>query len=308
MSILGLAAELEKKLMKTVRRFIGGGSEPHHLEIRQAILDEIESRVQPIGDGVSVFPYNRVLATIYAPDEERRYFFESAFIEDRRLKDDIRDRLSRTGCRLPQNIDIEVKLANTADSELEENGFRLEFRKQSAYEQKPAGRLVVLSGQVAQQSYVLTKSHFNIGRMDEVKDKRQHIVRRNDMAFAEGPDEISQSISRAHAHVWYDEKEGAFRLCDDNSAQGTHIFRDGRNIEVPRNSPRGIRLHGGDEIYFGKAYVRFEIDPPEAEGQSAAPGEIVAAATPAPESDSGAMTTEPATAELSDSEPPARQN
>ena len=44
---------------------------------------------------------------------------------------------------------------------------------------------------------------------------------------------------------------------DDNSAYGTSIFRDGALMRVPAGPGRGIVLRAGDEIYFGKARVRF---------------------------------------------------
>lgn len=260
MSLIGKAAGLEKKFLKMVRGFIGGESGPHQLEIRQAILDEVEGKIQPIGDGVSVFPYNQLTVTLLAQDDDRRYFFESAFLEGGKLKSDIRDRLTQTSCKLPQRLEIEIKFTNEPNAALEEKGFQIDYKKQSASSEKPPARLVILRGDAGAKSYPLNKSNFNIGRLQEVRDKHERIVRRNDLAFAEGKDEISQSISRAHAHIFFDEKEGCYRLCDDNSAQGTHIFRDGRNIEVPRNSPRGVKMHDGDEIYFGKAYLRFEIE------------------------------------------------
>ena len=285
MSLLSMAAELEKKLKKMIRGFIGGETGPHHLEIRQSILDEVEGKIQPIGGGVSVFPYNRLSVTLYVQDDDRRYFFESAFLEGGKLKNDIRERLSQSGCKLPQHLDIDIKFTDQPDPAWEEKGFNIEYGKHSASGQRPAARLVVIKGEAPQESYPLNKSNFNIGRLQEVRDKRDHIVRRNDLAFTEGEDEISQSISRAHAHIFFDEKDGCFRLCDDNSAQGTHIFRDGRNIEVPRNSPRGVKMHDSDEIYFGKAYLRFEIGPPE---QTSEPEQHIASASqPAAQSVSG---------------------
>ena len=41
-----------------------------------------------------------------------------------------------------------------------------------------------------------------------------------------------------------------------NSARA--IFRDGRQIEVPAGNRRGERLRPGDEIYLGRACLRFE--------------------------------------------------
>ena len=49
-----------------------------------------------------------------------------------------------------------------------------------------------------------------------------------------------------------------YRLCDDGSEFGTRVFRDGRSIEVPSGDRRGEKLRSGDEIYLGRACLRFE--------------------------------------------------
>jgi hypothetical protein len=49
-----------------------------------------------------------------------------------------------------------------------------------------------------------------------------------------------------------------YRICDDGSEFGTRVFRDGRQIEVPAGNRRGERLRPGDEIYLGRACLRFE--------------------------------------------------
>jgi hypothetical protein len=49
-----------------------------------------------------------------------------------------------------------------------------------------------------------------------------------------------------------------YRLCDDESEFGTRVCRDGRPIEVPAGNRRGEKLRPGDEIYLGRACLRFE--------------------------------------------------
>jgi len=84
----------------------------------------------------------------------------------------------------------------------------------------------------------------------------RRIVRRNDVVFEDGADEANSSVSRKHAHILRDGSD--FRLVDDGSEYGTRVFRDGRSLEVPPGDRRGEKLRTGDEIYLGRACLRFE--------------------------------------------------
>jgi predicted component of type VI protein secretion system len=86
------------------------------------------------------------------------------------------------------------------------------------------------------------------------------VVRRNHVVFQEGADEANATVSRQHAHIR--SEEGVYRLCDDASEFGTRVFRDGRSIEVPPGDRRGEKLRPGDEIYLGRACLRFEREKP----------------------------------------------
>ena len=79
---------------------------------------------------------------------------------------------------------------------------------------------------------------------------------RNDVIFEEGADEVTATVSRRHAHIRAE--DGEYRICDDGSEFGTRVFRDGRSIEVPAGDRRGEKLRDGDEIYLGRACLRFE--------------------------------------------------
>ena len=92
--------------------------------------------------------------------------------------------------------------------------------------------------------------------MAELTDSEQRVIRRNDMVFEEGADEANATVSRRHAHIRQDGAE--YRICDDDSEFGTRVFRDGRPIEVPAGNRRGEKLRPGDEIYLGRACLRFE--------------------------------------------------
>jgi pSer/pThr/pTyr-binding forkhead associated (FHA) protein len=118
----------------------------------------------------------------------------------------------------------------------------------------------VITGKTAEGAYSVTKSRTNIGRLPVLFDRDQRPVRSNDVAFEEDGGEINATVSRSHAHVRHDPASGEYRICDDGSEYGTRIFREGRAIEVPTGSKRGERLLPGDEIYLGRACVRFEVD------------------------------------------------
>jgi pSer/pThr/pTyr-binding forkhead associated (FHA) protein len=92
--------------------------------------------------------------------------------------------------------------------------------------------------------------------MSELVDAGQRVIRRNDIVFEEGADEANATVSRGHAHIRHE--SGEYRICDDESEYGTRVFRDGRSIEVPRGNRRGEKLRPDDEIYLGRACLRFE--------------------------------------------------
>jgi pSer/pThr/pTyr-binding forkhead associated (FHA) protein len=84
-------------------------------------------------------------------------------------------------------------------------------------------------------------------------------VRQNHIAFADEADDINQSVSRAHAHLRVDAASGEVRLHDDGSTHGTRVMREGRTIEVPASSARGVKVKDGDELVFGQARVKLEV-------------------------------------------------
>ena len=86
---------------------------------------------------------------------------------------------------------------------------------------------------------VLTESHLILGRVPGVQLMLDH-----------------HTVSRRHAHIRLE--GGEYRICDDESEFGTRVFRDGRAIEVPAGNRRGEKLRPGDEIYLGRACLRFD--------------------------------------------------
>jgi pSer/pThr/pTyr-binding forkhead associated (FHA) protein len=116
--------------------------------------------------------------------------------------------------------------------------------------------VILVKGKAASPEYTLERARTNIGRMPELTDADHRVVRRNDVVFEEGADDANATVSRKHAHIRLE--AGDYRLCDDGSEFGTRVFRDGRSIEVSPGDRRGEKLRPGDEIYLGRACLRFE--------------------------------------------------
>jgi len=251
---------IERAFRKFTERAFGPAESDELLLVHRAILEEIEGKIQTVQRGKHLFPYNYLRVRLVSPDAERRAVFQMAFGQDRRLEGDIRESLQGAGCEVPGGFTLEVETAGEGA-----RGFEIEYAIREvpprAPEPKPVftpGRLVVSRGKAERESYALEKARTNIGRMQELTDSQQRVIRRNDIVFEEGGDEANATISRAHAHVRFDRAAGEYRICDDESEFGTRIFREGRSMEVPAGNRRGERLRAGDEIYLGRACVRFE--------------------------------------------------
>ncbi len=249
---------IEREFQKWTQKAFGPAQSAELLLVHHAILEEVASKIQTVRRGKQVFPFNHLLVRLRAPDAAQRAVLEGAFGENRRVENDIRECLTSAGCEVPAGFSVDIETAETGpqafDILLENRGAPV----QPALMAEPA-RLVVLRGKANQESFLIEKPRTNIGRLAELTDARQRVVRRNDMVFEEGADEVNTTVSRSHAHIRFDRQATDYRICDDGSEYGTRIFRDGRSIEVPSGSARGERLSDGDEIYVGRACFRFEV-------------------------------------------------
>ena len=249
---------IERGFRKWTERMFGPAEADDLISLHRALLEEIETHVETVARGERVFPYARLVVTLVAADAGRRAVLESAFGE--RLSADVTEALTSAGCELPKGFAVEV---HTADSG--ERAFRIDYSTRpaepAAAETAPApvtapGRVVVTKGRTDQPEYTLEKARTNLGRLAELTDADQRITRRNDIIFEEGGDDANGTVSRRHAHI---KREGSdYRICDDGSEFGTRVFRDGRSIDVPAGNRRGEKLRPGDEIYLGRACLRFE--------------------------------------------------
>jgi hypothetical protein len=247
-------AEIEKAIEGGFRRWTERAFGPSQSDdlvlVHRAILEQIAGKIQVAGRGKRIFPYPRIVVTLVSPDPDRRALYQAAFGE--KLGDAIREALSAAACEIPRGFAVEVRTAETGAEP-----FAIEYAlDRPAPAPTAAGRLVVVRGKAQQAEYALDKSRVNIGRLSELADSEQRVIRRNDVVFEEGADEANGTVSRKHAHVRREASE--YRICDDSSEFGTRVFRDGRLIDVPSGNRRGERLRSGDEIYLGRACLRFE--------------------------------------------------
>jgi hypothetical protein len=252
---MSLFSEIEKTIEHGFRRWtermFGPADSNELLLVHRRILEEIESKVQVVARGRRVFPFARVVVTLVAADAERRTLLQAAFGE--RLGDDVREAMDGSGCELPRGFSVEVR---TAEAGLGDYAIEYGVAAVAKKVEATAGRLVVVKGKADHADYSLERPRTNIGRMPELTDADHRVVRRNDVVFEEGADEANATVSRKHAHIRLDGAD--YRLCDDGSEFGTRVFREGRSIEVPAGDRRGEKLRAGDEIYLGRACLRFE--------------------------------------------------
>jgi len=249
---------IEREFRKWTEKAFGPAESDELLLVHHGILDEVAGKVQTVGRGERIFPFNQVVVRLASPDAARRTLLEAAFRDQHRLEKDIRECLAGAGCDIPGGFSVEIETAESGPRSVEIFFATRSEPPVSAAKPGPA-RLTIARGKAGQAFFVLDKQRTNIGRLAELTDSRQRVIRRNDIVFEDGADEANATVSRGHAHIRLDAETNEYRICDDSSEYGTRIFRDGRSIEVPSGGKRGERLKPGDEIYLGRACLRFEI-------------------------------------------------
>jgi len=257
----GIEKSIERGFRRWTERLFGAANSDELMMTHRAILEEVEGKIETLARGRRVFPFAHLTVTLVSADANRRAILETAFGE--RLEADIREALEAAACEVPPGFSIEVHAAESGPTP-----FEIAYATAVAAPATPVTpaaaptapavppRLAVVKGKTDRPEYLLEKARTNIGRLAELTDSEHRVVRRNDIVFEEGADEANATVSRRHAHIRLD--EGDYRLCDDESEFGTRVFRDGHAIEVPAGNRRGERLRPGDEIYLGRACLRFE--------------------------------------------------
>jgi hypothetical protein len=252
----------EQNIRKRVESAFGRGTAQTPLEVRREILEQVESRIVVDASGNS-FPFGKIIVQLRPPTQALRDVFETAFLQDNSLKNDIIEKLEDSQAHLPNDIEVVVELKQVPDSAPAEASplHSLEFVKPDPMRKPeiPETRLVVLKGAAENSEYPLKKERILVGRLSEVLDREGRMVRRNDVVFLDNGSDVNSTVGRAHARIWFDYERREFWIMDEASRYGTRIIRDGRSIEIPGGNVRGIRLRSGDEIYFGQACLRFEL-------------------------------------------------
>jgi hypothetical protein len=260
--MLGKMRDLLKPWMK--------GTSP--LEIRRAILDDVESHVIAVGEGKRIFPHNLLRVHLLVPDADERVRFEAVVREGWDLQREIVGRLAGRGCALPAGVDVEVAFDDEAHPRFADRRFYVEYLNReppaaaaTVTTPLPAGdaarptlELTVLKGTATQRVYVHEGPRVYLGRLEEVVDPDGRVRRRNDVAFLEAG-EINSTVSREHARIAWDAESGGYWLRAEQNASGTRIYRGGRTIDVSAHDRRGVRLQSGDEIYLGRAAVKIGL-------------------------------------------------
>ena len=275
------------KLFEAVRRWTRPwptGTEP--MEIRRAVLDEVESRIVSAGGGKRVFPFNRLRIRLLAPGPREKDELEALVGDAWDLPAEIRERIAERGCPVPPDLDVNVEVTDEASEAFGDRRYRIDFERAERTSRPPAPslptlashvgtvampspqlasdrptlELTVLKGAATRKVYSFPAGRVHIGRMEEIVDDEGRVRRRNDVAFQEDGD-INQTVSREHARILYDEASGELRLRAESGASSTRIFREGRSIDVSGRDPRGVKIQSGDEIYFGRASVKVTIRP-----------------------------------------------
>ncbi|HXO18332.1 MAG TPA: FHA domain-containing protein [Thermoanaerobaculia bacterium] len=268
-------------LVDKIRRYLGRpweyGTAP--MEIRRAVLEEVEGRVVAAGGDLRIFPFDRVTVRLLAADPEERALLEAVARDGWRLEEEIPARLRALGAQVPPGLTVEVEAIERSPGPGGRR-FAVSYGRTEAASppapsaapaptppttggdepRRPELTLTVLKGRASPQVLTAGGDRVYVGRLREVIDEDGKVKRRNDVAFLEEGEE-SATVSREHARIAWDAASGGYWLRDEGSAFGTRIFRDGRPIEVASNDRRGVRLRGGDEVYFGRTAVKVAIRP-----------------------------------------------
>ena len=263
------------QLEGTLERLFGGRPPREPLEVRRAVVESLTGEVRPVGGGRRVLPVGRVTVAIVAADATEKRLFKEALAGPDGVEADLRRALDAAGAEWPRGFALTVKFVKTPGQDWR-SGARFHVTASEPGAPAPeretvstvaavplaAPTLVLRAtlGQATPGTATCKGERVNIGRQAMVADANGRVVRRNDIAFI-GDDEVSRSVSRAHAHVAWIPAAGTYRVFDEQSSHGTVISRGGRLMQVPPGRD-GLKLAAGDEVHVGRAVVVVEITAP----------------------------------------------
>jgi hypothetical protein len=263
--VAGRLSQIGNEWQSRLKRFFDSPltSDAKPLEIRQAVLDDIEHNVEPVGRGRKVFPYNRILVRV-AQANAGPHALDAAF---RDLDARVRERLAELHCAAPGGLEVRIAILKQAPEEWTDGQlFSVEYDNQAEVTPerrdtpRPVSvRITIVKGAAGQQEFTFNAPMISIGRTAEPTDEMGR-VRRNDVVFLDTVDGATETVGRAHARLKLDAGTGEYLLFDEGSSNGTSIVRGGTTIYVSAHDPRGVRVRSDDEIQLGRAVIRVSID------------------------------------------------
>jgi hypothetical protein len=154
------------------------GADP--MEIRRAVLEDIDSRAVAAGQGRRLFPFDRVRVEILAADAEERAVLE-AVVDDWDLPRAVAERLREREVRVPEGLTVETTVVEGPIPEPGERRWKVVYEKTgraaeapaSPTAARPAVELTVLKGRAKQRVYTLDTERIWIGRLEESSRARR---------------------------------------------------------------------------------------------------------------------------------------
>lgn len=259
------AVALEQLLDVRMNALVRPAARPlEPLEIRNAVLREIEAQVIPGPNGARVFPFNDILV-----EWRGRSVVQDAALEATLdgLENAARQCLRGRQAAMPKDVTLRVVRVVPApvdwppDLLYRVTLHRVAAARGRSLDENSVALVLTLRGMSDATTFRLTHGRMDIGRTADVRDRRGRLVRRNAVVIAEAYDPDG-TVSRRHAHVTAAaDADGRriFVVYDDASRYGTRIVRDGETVAVHPGT-LGVRLRDGDELHVGDvvAAVRLE--------------------------------------------------
>lgn len=261
-------SSLGKDLHSRIRTFFDTplGADATPLEIGQAVLDDVERHVQPVGRGRRVFPFSAVVVHVHGAPAARPAM--TAAFEGFGLR--VRERLAELRCEAPRTLDVQLECLDDPPARWRAGQV---FDVTYVADAPPVREVtttsgdvpvmlevhvVVLKGEAVEPEWRFTGTTVSIGRSTDPTDDLGR-TRRNRVAFLDIVDGVNETVGRAHARLRCDPVTREVRLFDEGSRNGTSVLRDGEVIAVHRRDPRGVRVRPGDEIQLGRALLRIDF-------------------------------------------------
>ncbi|MBV8818488.1 MAG: FHA domain-containing protein [Acidobacteriaceae bacterium] len=232
---------------------VSESQEQSPIEIRQAVVREVDDRIESRGKGDFFLPFEKIEVQVFAPTPERRDALLAAFSNDT-LESEVLALLTTRRCRTRPEVTVQV-IENPSLSAADQP-WSIKWIRQGDQPapSRPKAVLKVLQGKSDTPEVAIERDRVYLGRLKDVKDRRNGVVRRNDVAF----DDSETTIARRHAMLVWSPDSGGFRLLNDPSnALGTTILRGGTVIQC--DSVRGVQIQSADEIAIGNGRVLFEL-------------------------------------------------